>query len=107
MKTLITVTRNGDAIRISRVTAHGEEVIEADAEARALGVLLWGRLMKEDKAEHGEPLLPWDNIARSLHGLGSSIERLTARLDANTHALSVAQAQAAQSKKPTPAPRGQ
>jgi hypothetical protein len=106
VKTLITVTRNGDAIRISRVTAHGEEVIEADAEARALAVLLWGRIMQHEMSQNGQPLLPWNNITTSLSRLNSAVERLTERLDANTHAMNVAQTQQV-APKPTPVRRGQ
>ncbi len=88
MKTLVTVTRVGDAIRISKVTAHGEEVIEADAEARALGVLLWSRIAAEEPRE-GHPLLPWDGITSRLDRLATAVERLTTRIDNHTHAMTV------------------
>lgn len=106
MKTLITVTRVGDSIRISKVTPHGEEIIEADAEARALAVLLWGRLSQEEPT-HGTPLLPWEHIGKTLVNLTSAVERLTARIESNTHALNVAATKPAPPTKPTPVARGQ
>ena len=106
-KTLVTVARVGRDIRISKVDRHGETVIvEPDMETKALAVLLWGKLSKGEVADVGEPLLPWDHINGTLNRLSGAIEKMTSRLDANTHALTVAQTQQ-QAAKPTPAPRGQ
>lgn len=100
MKTLITVTRVGDSIRISKVTDHGEEVIEADVEARALGVLLWGKLANEE-VSHGTPLLPWKDMGNRLDKLTTAVERLTAQIDNHAHAVTVLRTEFEQ-KKSTP-----
>lgn len=106
MKTLLTVTRNGDTIRISRVTAHGEEVIEPDAESKALGVLLWSRLAQGDP-QGGVQLLPWDAIGGRLDRLTAAVERLTVQTEKHAHAMAQFQVAAQAATKPTPVQRGQ
>lgn len=108
MKELITVTRTGDAIRVSRVTAHGEEVIEPDMEAKALAVLLWSYMTKGDPSE-GTALLPWDKIQSSLANLTASVERMTAELKNTQHMLATHRValEAAQAKTTPVRIRGQ
>lgn len=108
MKEMITVTRTGDAIRVSRVTAHGEEVIEPDMEAKALAVLLWSYMTKGDPSE-GAALLPWADIKSSLAALTAAVGTLTAEMKNTQHMLSVHRVamEAAQTKKSTPVQRGQ
>lgn len=105
MKPLVTVTRVGDSIRISKVTAHGEEIIEADAEARALAILLWAKMTQEEPT-HGNPLIKWDYMGELMSKLTGAVERLTARIDNHAHAMSVLETKMAVTK-PTPVPRGQ
>lgn len=108
MKTLVTVTRNGDAIRVSKVTAHGEEVLVADAEATALACLLWGKLAKQaDDLGGGQVLLPWQPIMDRLEKLITVTEKLAQQIEKHTHAMTEFQVKAAAAVKPTPAPRGQ
>ena len=105
-KVMLTITRVGSGIRISKVTRHGETMVSPDEEERALAVLLWSKLCKGEVATAGTPLLPWDHINETLSRLSGAIETMTRRLDANTHALTVAQTQK-QENKPAPVPRGQ
>ena len=101
MKEMITVTRTGDAIRVSRVTPHGETVIEPDMEAKALAVLLWSYMTKGDPSE-GTSLLPWSDIRTSLATLTAEVGKLSAELRNTQHMLSVHRAAAEAAQKTTP-----
>jgi hypothetical protein len=108
MKTLVTITRNGDAIRISKVTAHGEEVLVADAEAQALAMLLWGKLAaKADDTGGGQALLPWNTITHRLDKLITAVEKLTASTEKHAHEMHEFQIKVSAVKKPTPVVVGQ
>ncbi len=107
MKEMVTVTRVGDAIRISKVTAHGEEILEVDAETKALAILLWGRMTQEEP-RHGTPLLPWKEMGGLLERLTAAVERLTAQIDNHAHAVTVLRTEfETQKTKSTPGKRGQ
>ena len=51
---VITVHVTPEGVRISKVTPHGEEVIEPDAEARAVAVLLWAKIARQAPEGHAQ-----------------------------------------------------
>lgn len=106
MKTMVTVAQVGDAIRVSKVTAHGEEIIEPDMEVQSLAILLWGKLMHGDPGG-GSPLLPWHNITARLDKMGQSMDNLTTAINKHAHEMRDFQVKANAAVKPTPVPRGQ
>ncbi len=106
MKTLVTVTRDGDKVRISKVTAHGEEVLhDIDVVAQSLAMLLWMKLSQQDDVGGGDALLPWHSIRPRLDALTAATEKLTTALEKHAHEMRDFQQKV--SPKPTPAPRGQ
>lgn len=102
MKTLLTVTRDGDKVRISKVTAHGEEVIkEVDVVAQSLAMLLWSKLATEDLGG-GDALLPWHIIFSRLEMLSGAVEKMAVALEKHAHEMREFQVKVSQQKKPTP-----
>lgn len=106
MKEMVTVTRNGDAIRISKITAHGEQIIEPDVEAKALAMLLWLKLSKSEP-EGGANLFPWGGIRDRFDTLTAAVEKLTKALDKHSHEMVNFQIVANAAIRPTPVKRGQ
>jgi len=103
MKTLVTVTRDGDKVRISKVTAHGEEVVkEVDVVAQALAMLLWAKLAAQEDFSGGDALLPWRSIQPRLDHLTAAVDKLTVQLEKHAHEMREFQVKASQQKKPTP-----
>ncbi len=104
MKEMVTITRVGDAIRLSRVTAHGEELIlDPDLEARSLAVLLWAMLAKEDPLG-GQTLVPWHRLEAGLNKLTAGLEKIGTQVEKLAHELNETKKAAA---KPTPVRVGQ
>jgi len=106
VKTLITVTRTGDAIRVAKVTAHGEELLEPDAEARALAILLWAKLADHDP-QGGSTLLPWGGLTSRMDQLTAAVMKLTVALDQHAKDLADLTKKVQAVAQPTPVPRGQ
>jgi hypothetical protein len=104
MKTLITVSQVGDAIRVSRVTGHGEELIDPDLEIRLLANLLWARLAKGESMT-GTQLAPWDQIQRSIERLTDAVTKIAVIAEKLDH--SIQQAKIIAAAKPTPVRVGQ
>lgn len=106
MKTMVTVTKVGDAIRLSRVTAHGEEIIlDPDIEMQSLAILLWKKLGEADP-EGGNALLPWDGIRQRLDRLAQAVEGLNVSIEKHAHQMQEFQVKLTAATKPTPV-RGQ
>ena len=103
MKTMITVSQVGDAIRVSRVTAHGEEIVDPDLEVRLLANLLWARLAKGESMT-GTQLAPWEQIQSSIDRLAAAVTKTAVVAEKLEHSIQQAKVQAA--AKPTPV-RGQ
>ena len=107
MKTMVTVTQVGDAIRLSRVTAHGEEIIlDPDIEMKSLAILLWGKL-GEANPQGGNPLLPWHAVEGKLDRLTQAIEKLAQIVEKHDHSMREFQVKINTATKPTPVNRGQ
>ncbi len=107
MKTLVTVTRDGDKVRVSKVTAHGEEVVhDIDVVAQSLAMLLWMKLAKSEDISGGDALLPWNTIHTRLDRLTESVEKLTTQLEKHAHQMKEFQTKVSQ-PKPTPVRVGQ
>lgn len=104
MKTMITITNVGESVRMSRVTAHGEEIIvDPDLEARCLAHLLWTKLANSADMT-GTQLAPWDAILQSIHRLTAAVEKTGVIAEKLEH--SIQQAKVVTAAKPTPV-RGQ
>lgn len=103
MKTLVTINKDGDNVRISKVTAHGEEVLIPDVESKMLAMMLWQRLKVSDHLEH-EPLFPSLN---SLEKLVTSLVKELAlhRVALERHSHAMENWQEKQSSKPPSVPR--
>ena len=107
MKTMITVTQVGDQIRISKVTAHGEEVVlDPDLTMKSLAILLWTKLAQGEPLD-GQKLLPWHVIENKLDRLSAAVEKLAVATEKHDHSMREFQVKLQAATKPTPAPRGQ
>ena len=105
MKTMVTITQVGDSVRLSRVTAHGEElIIDPDLEARCLANLLWAKLAKGE-AMTGTQLAPWDQILQGIQKLSDAVVKVATVAEKLDH--SIQQAKILTAAKPTPVRVGQ
>ncbi len=105
MKTMVTISQVGDSVRLSRVTAHGEEIImDPDLEARSLANLLWAKLANSADMT-GTQLAPWDQILRGVEKLAEAVAKAAIVVEKLEH--SIQQAKAATAAKPTPVRVGQ
>lgn len=104
MKTMVTITQVGDTVRLSRVTAHGEELIDPDLEARCLANLLWAKLAKGEDMT-GTQLAPWDQILHGISKLSDAVTKTAVVVEKLEH--SIQQAKVVTAAKPIPVQRGQ
>lgn len=106
MKTMVTVSQVGDAIRLSKVTAHGEEIVlDPDLEIRALAILLWKKLGQEELGG-GNTLIPWQVVEGKLDRLTQAVEKLAQIVEKHDSSMRDFQVKLQAAAKPTPV-RGQ
>ena len=92
---MVAVHVSPKGVRLSRVERHGESVVDADAETRALAVLLWARVARQEPTGHA---MVWPTIEQAV----TQIERLAERVDR----LAVRAEQVLHRLEYTPVPEG-